>query len=161
GATAYLVARRQPVRVTAGGLTVEVPAAWARQQQSAEWDLTPLGAAGRRGTALVVAGDVAGWRDPASTTPGVFVGVAPGVAATSLWAASVARGCPYTEQTRTLPGGLSGQVRRHDCPGSPTRLTEAVLTRPGSTDLVYVQVKEPVAEDGAAAVLDSVRAPVS
>ena len=61
-----------------------------------------------------------------------------------------------TEQTRQLPSGLAGPVRRHDCAGSPVRVTEAVLTRPGSADLVFVQVKEPRADDDANAVLDSV-----
>ena len=163
GTTAYFVVRaRQTVAVVAeSGLTVEVPASWAKQQQSDDWDLTSFGAAGKRGPALLVAGDVARWRDPSSTTPGVFVGVARGVAATSLWAASAAGGCPHTEQTRTLSSGLTGQVRRYECPGAPTRVTEAVLTRPGATELVFVQVKEPVADDAADTVLDSVNAQLS
>jgi hypothetical protein len=159
GAAAYVLVRRERATVdvtTASGLHVRVPAGWGRQQQAADWDLTPLGAAGKRGTALLVAGDVAAWRDPASETPGVFVGVARGVSEGRLWAVSAARSCPYSQERRELPSGMTGTVRRHDCPGSPARVTEAVLTRSGSDLLVFVQVKEPLADDDAAAVLDSV-----
>jgi hypothetical protein len=159
GAVAYVLVRRDRATVdvtAASGLHVSVPAGWGRQQQAADWDLAPLGAAGARGTALLVARDIAGWRDPASATPGVFVGVARGVREDRLWAVSAARSCPYTQERRELPSGLAGTVRRHDCPGSPARMTEAVLTRSGSDLLVFVQVKEPLADDDAAAVLASV-----
>ena len=135
GAVAYVLVQREraTVEVTAAsGLHVSVPAGWGRQQQAADWDLTPLGAAGERGTALLVARDVAGWRDPASATPGVFVGVARGVSEDRLWAASAAHSCEYSQESRELPSGLAGTVRRYECPGSPARVTEAVLTRPGS-----------------------------
>jgi hypothetical protein len=164
GAVGYVLVwrARESVDVTAAGLHVRVPAAWARQQQAGAWDLTPFGGAGEQGTALLVARDVTGWRDPASATPGVFVGAARGVAADSLWAASAVKSCrPYTQETRQLPSGLSGTVRRHECAGSPARVTEAVLTRPGSDQLVFVQVKEPLADHDAAAVLDSVTVAVS
>lgn len=161
-AAALLVQRaRKSVDVTAAGLHVRVPAAWGRQQQAADWDLTPLGAAGQRGTALLVARDVAGWRDPASATVGVFVGAARGLKADKLWDASAVKTCPYSQRTHQLPSGLTGTVRRHDCPGAPARVTEAVLTRPGTDIVVFVQVKELLGDDAATAVLDSVTISVS
>jgi hypothetical protein len=159
GAVAYVLVRRERATVdvtAASGLHVSVPASWARQQQAADWDLTPLGAAGKRGTALLVAQDVAEWRDPASATPGVFVGVARGVSEDRLWAVSADHSCGHSQERRELPSGLVGTVRRYECPGSAARVTEAVLTRSGSDLRVFVQVKEPLADDDATAVLDSV-----
>jgi eukaryotic-like serine/threonine-protein kinase len=168
GSAAALVARGRAtatVAVTgaAGRVSVTVPAAWGRQVQDAGWDLTPYGLAGRSGSGLAVAGDVAAWRDPTTSSPGVFVGLA--TRATGLRTRAVqAAGsrCPYLQDDRTI-AGLLATVRRHQpCAGSAAALVEAVLAAPDGSYIVFVQVKEPVGSNRADRVLDSltVRPPV-
>jgi serine/threonine protein kinase len=168
GAAAALVARARAtatVAVTgaAGRIGVTVPAAWGRQVQDAGWDLTPYGLAGQSGSGLAVAGDVAAWRDPTTSSPGVFVGLA--TRATGLRTPAVqAAGsrCPYLQDDRTI-AGLPATVRRHrPCAGSAAALVEAVLAPPDGSYIVFVQVKEPVGSNRADRVLDSltVRPPV-
>jgi hypothetical protein len=168
GAAAALVARARAtatVAVTgaAGRISVTVPAAWGRQVQDAGWDLAPYGLAGRSGSGLAVAGDVAAWRDPTTSSPGVFVGLA--TRATGLRTRAVqAAGsrCPYLQDDRTI-AGLLATVRRHQpCAGSAAALVEAVLAAPDGSYIVFVQVKEPVGSNRADRVLDSltVRPPV-
>jgi serine/threonine protein kinase len=138
-----------------GRVSVTVPAAWGRQVQDAGWDLTPYGLAGRSGSGLAVAGDVAAWRDPATSSPGVFVGLA--TRATGLRAPAVqAAGsrCPYLQEDRTV-AGLPASVRRHQpCAGSAAALVEAVLTPSDGRYVVFVQIKEPTGSNRADRVLD-------
>jgi hypothetical protein len=161
GSAAAVVARARAtatVAVTgaAGRVSVTVPAAWGRQVQDAGWDLTPYGLAGRSGSGLAVAGDVAAWRDPTTSSPGVFVGLA--TRATGLRTPAVqAAGsrCPYLQDDRTI-AGLPATVRRHQpCAGSAAALVEAVLAPPDGRYIVFVQVKEPTGSNRADRVLDS------
>lgn len=161
GSAAAVVARARAtatVAVTgaAGRVSVAVPAAWGRQVQDAGWDLTPYGLAGRSGSGLAVAGDVAAWRDPTTSSPGVFVGLA--TRATGLRTPAVqAAGsrCPYVQDDRTI-AGLPATVRRHQpCAGSAAALVEAVLAPPDGRYIVFVQVKEPTGSNRADRVLDS------
>jgi hypothetical protein len=160
GSAAALVARARTtatVAVTgaAGRISVTVPAAWGRQVQDAGWDLTPYGLAGRSGSGLAVAGDVTAWRDPTTSSPGVFVGLA--TRATGLRTPAVqAAGsrCPYLQDDRTI-AGLPARVRRHQpCAGSAAALVEAVLAPPDGRYIVFVQVKEPAGSNRADRVLD-------
>jgi hypothetical protein len=160
-ATAGVVAAqvwRRPgsVAVTnaSGSLRVDVPSAWAGQYQDSTWDLTPYGQRGKLGVALVVARDVAGWRDAGSDTPGVFVGRASGLAADPVLARSAAAGCPAAGR-HWEHAGLAGTVLDHASCGGAARFVEAVLSPTDSSFLVYVQVKEPAGGDAAAGVLDS------
>ena len=122
--------------------------------QDAGWDLTPYGQAGRSGSGLAVAGDVAGWRDPATSSPGVFVGLATGVRVPAVQAAGSR--CPYVQEDDRTIAGLPATVRRHQpCAGSAAALVEAVLAPPDGSYLVFVQVKEPAGGDRADRVLDS------
>jgi hypothetical protein len=138
----------------AGRVSVTVPAAWGRQVQDAGWDLTPYGLAGRSGSGLAVAGDVAGWRDPTTSSPGVFVGLATGLRRSAVQAAGSR--CPYVQDDGRTIASLPATVRRHQpCAGSAAALVEAVLAPPDGRYVVFVQVKEPAGSDRADRVLDS------
>jgi hypothetical protein len=156
GAAAAVVARaRATVAVTgaAGRVSVTVPAAWGRQVQDARWDLTPYGAVGRSGSGLAVAGDIAGWRDPTTSSPGVFVGLASGLSIRAVQAAGSR--CPYVQDDDRTIAGLPAAVRRHQpCAGSAAVLVEAVLAPRDGRYVVFVQVKEPAGSDRANRVLD-------
>ena len=159
GSAAAVAARSRAaatVTVTgaAGRVGVTVPSSWGRQVQDAGWDLTPYGQAGRSGSGLAVAGDVAGWRDPATSSPGVFVGLATGLRVPAVQAAGSR--CPYVQEDDRTIAGLPATVRRHQpCAGSAAALVEAVLAPPDGSYLVFVQVKEPAGGDRADRVLDS------
>ena len=159
GSAAAVVARARAtatVAVTgaAGRVSVTVPAAWGRQVQDAGWDLTPYGLAGRSGSGLAVAGDIAGWRDPTTSSPGVFVGLATGLRIPAVQAAGSR--CPYVQDDDRTIAGLPATVRRHQpCAGSAATLVEAVLAPPDGSYVVFVQVKEPAGSDRADRVLDS------
>jgi hypothetical protein len=140
-----------------GRVSVTVPAAWGRQVQDAGWDLTSYGLAGRSGSGLAVAGDIAGWRDPTTSSPGVFVGLATGATGLRIPAVQAAGSrCPYVQDDDRTIAGLPATVRRHQpCAGSAATLVEAVLAPPGGRYVVFVQVKEPAGSDRADRVLDS------
>jgi eukaryotic-like serine/threonine-protein kinase len=159
GSAAAVVARSRAtatVAVTgaAGQLSVTVPSAWGRQVQDAGWDLTPYGLAGRSGSGLAVAGDISRWRDPTTSSPGVFVGLATGLRIPAVQAAGPR--CPYVQEDDRTIAGLPATVRRHQpCAGSAAELVEAVLAPPDGRYIVFVQVKEPAGSDQADRVLDS------
>jgi len=160
GGSAAAVAARARATATvvvtgaAGRISVTVPAAWGRQMQDARWDLTPYGLTGRSGNGLAVAGDVAGWRDPTTSSPGVFVGLASGLRIPAVQAAGSR--CPYAQEDDRTVAGLPATVRRHQpCAGSAAALVEAVLASPDGRYVVFVQVKEPAGSDRADRVLES------
>ena len=159
GSAAAVVARARAtatVAVTgaAGRVSVTVPTAWGRQVQDAGWNLTPYGLAGRSGSGLAVAGDLAGWRDPTTSSPGVFVGLATGLRIPAVQAAGSR--CPYVQEDDRTIADLAATVRRHQpCAGSAATLVEAVLAPPDGRYVIFVQVKEPVGSDRADRVLDS------
>ena len=82
--------------------------------------------AGRSGSGLAVAGDIAGWRDPTTTSPGVFVGLANGLRVPAVQPAGSR--CRYVQEDDRMIAGLPATVRRHQpCAGSAAELVEAVL----------------------------------
>lgn len=157
GVAAEVVVRGRPVPITTadGSVHLRVPAAWAAQERSSPWNLGPYGVTGRTGTAVAVAPDVAGWQDPASDVPGVFVGRADGVAPRDLLARSVTAGCPSGPVRPVSGSGLTGTLTRSTCPGSPMAYVEAVLQPPDAAFCVYVQVKVPVSAGTADDVIRS------
>ena len=159
GSAAAAVARARAtativVTGVAGRVSVTVPAGWGRQLQDARWDLAPYGLAGRFGSGLAVANDLAGWRNPATSSSGVFVGLATGLRTSAVQAAGSR--CPYLQEDDRTVAGLRATVRRHQpCAGSAAALVEAVLAPPDGRYVVFVQVKEPAGSDRADRVLDT------
>src|SRR5262249_48164159 len=104
---------------------------------------------------LAVAADLAGWRDPATATPGVFVGLS-----TDRALAQKVGQIPHNGCTKTLgtyrSGSFTGRIYRHTCPGGSS-FTEVGLTARGTTTGVYVQIKQPSSEDHTRQILDSLR----
>ena len=137
--------RPDSVRVadSTGSLRIAVPAGWAGQMQDGGWDLAPFGLAHHEGTGLAVASDLARWRAPDSSTPGVFVGLGHGLDPSQLVAHSVGRECAHETSAPYRRGSLSGQLYRYgSCPGTSLELVEAVLRTGQPEDVLYVQVRQ-------------------
>jgi eukaryotic-like serine/threonine-protein kinase len=158
-AAAVVLRDRSTVTVTDSShtLQVTVPARWVGQVQDSGWDLAPYGKPGRRGAGLAVAKDVATWRDPSSSTPGVFVGQASGMDKEMVLSRSAAKACGVPQVQSWQRFGRTGEVRRYPaCTGSPVHFVEGVLQASGSPgEIVYVQIREPIDSNDAQKVLES------
>jgi hypothetical protein len=142
--------------VHADGLSVQVPKSWSGQVMDGDWQLGQFGLSGKTGTGIEVSSDVNSWSKQGSSTPGVFVGVS-----TALHAKSTDQvladirhpGC--TKQAAAMPDGLTGsRVRWIGCAGKVS--FDDVVERRSDYD-VYVQVKQPAADDKTADILGSVK----
>jgi hypothetical protein len=155
-----VVASRLPTGSTvhdrSGRITVTVPAAWGRQLQDDGWSPKAAGLGPEAGAAaLAISADLARWRDPATGTPGVFVGMSGDRALVQKVGQIAHPGCRKTSQAYRR-SGFTGTVFRHACPGAAS-FAEVGLTERGAPTGVYVQVKQPTVEDRTAQILDSLR----
>jgi tRNA A-37 threonylcarbamoyl transferase component Bud32 len=144
------------VQDSTGQLTVTVPASWAGQVQNDGWSPKAAGFGNETNAAgLAVATNLTEWRDPARSSPGVFVGASRDAALVQKVGQVQHTGC-----TKTSVGyshdGLTGTIYRHACPG-PASFAEVGLTRQGSAIAWYVQIKQPSGEDHTTQILDTLR----
>ncbi|MDG4832932.1 serine/threonine-protein kinase [Solwaraspora sp. WMMD1047] len=140
-----------------GGLSVAVPAAWAKQIRDAGWNPESIRLPAGRTPGLVVGTDLTAWSDPNTAVPGVFVGASRAL----------------TEVTPALPdhsGCAREPVRRYDldswtvvaqrwtgCGGTAISFTEALLTPVTGDYGLYVQIRQVDGTDHTEEILRGVR----
>jgi hypothetical protein len=154
-------ADRVRVHDSSGALSISVPVGWAGQLRNSGWNPSAIRLPAGHAPGLLVAPDVGRWSDPASRTPGVFVGLSRSVTGAALApvpALPAHDGC-VRQPDRTLSvAGLTGTVLRWtDCGGAPISFTEAVLVRTAPGSGVYVQIRQVGGADRTDEILRSLR----
>ncbi|MEU6348590.1 serine/threonine-protein kinase [Streptomyces sp. NPDC047072] len=158
GVTALLVNRHSApaeVRVedSTGRISVEVPAAWARELRDSGWDPQSVGLPASHEPGLVVAVDLGAWQNLAADTNGVFVGLSDGTVGTLAHP-----GC-HSEGSRSYRGEeWRGTLHTWDC-GSGGTLTDAGLAPAdgAAQPRLYVQIRQHGGASRTDRVLNSVR----
>jgi eukaryotic-like serine/threonine-protein kinase len=127
-----------------GRIAVVLPAGW--RADTGEWT-SPADGGGQRGPALVISPDPAGWSRQAAV-PGAFVWFSPDAAASTTPARFLAdrsrAGCRAEAPRSGTFGDRQWLIAEYrSCPGGHPVLVEAVGTRPGGAELIFVQITPP------------------
>ncbi|MEU7907393.1 serine/threonine-protein kinase [Actinoplanes sp. NPDC049118] len=137
-----------------GTLSVSVPDDWAGQVRPRGWNPATVGLPTGREPGLLVGTDLPRWSDPASSTPGVFVGAGPAIGGATLPAHP---GCTRQPDRRVVAAGLGGTVRRWtNCAGTPVTYSDVVLSS-ARGDGVYLQIRQADAIDRTDEILAGLR----
>ncbi|MEV5206224.1 serine/threonine-protein kinase [Micromonospora sp. NPDC053740] len=141
-----------------GAVSVAVPDDWARQLRDGGWDPTVIGLPDGRGPGLLVGADLTEWSDVDSATPGVFVGVSPGLRGAEQPALPDHGGCAPAAGRAVTVAEFSGTVRHWArCGGAQTAFSEVTLVAAAGTFGVYVQVKQTDGVDRTDEILGTLR----
>ncbi|MEU8390063.1 serine/threonine-protein kinase [Micromonospora sp. NPDC048843] len=147
---------------TTGAVSVAVPNGWARHLRDGGWDPAVIGLADGRGPGLLVGADLSVWSDVDSATPGVFVGVSPGLRAAEQPALPDHSGCTAAAGRAVTAAAFSGTVRHWArCGGAQTSFSEVTLVAATGTFGVYVQVKQTDGVDRTDEILGTLRVDTS
>jgi hypothetical protein len=162
GGAAVVLTREPPATITVQDgtrqLSVTVPASWGGQVQKGGWSPEDTGFGSEKNAAgLAVAANLTEWRDPAGSTPGVFVGVSRDATLVQKVGQIRHAGCTKTSVAYSH-GPLTGTIYSHRCQG-PASFAEVGLTRQGSAVTVYVQIKQPSGENHTTEILDTLQVP--
>lgn len=145
GSGSTLPPRSGWVRVhdASGALSVAVPPEWAGQLRNAAWNPSVLRLPAGPAPGLVVAPNLTLWPDPASGTPGVFVGASRALLAGGPAPALPSHNSCVQQPDRTVTvGGNPALVRRWTSCGASVSFSEVVLDLPQRGFGVYVQIKQ-------------------
>ncbi|WP_046468926.1 serine/threonine-protein kinase [Allosalinactinospora lopnorensis] len=125
-----------------GEISLAVPHAWARQVQPNGWSPRELGLTGGHEPGLLVATDVAQWRDSEAHTSGVFAGLLRTPAAGNRLDRIIDEApCPGpARQWRVTGEHWTGEVRRWD--GCPGFFTAAALRPVDGGATLYLEIRQ-------------------
>ena len=139
-----------------GGLSVAVPAVWAKQVRGSGWNPQSIRLPSGRAPGLVIGADLAAWSDPASAIPGVFVGASKALRGGT--PALPDHSTCVREPDRQYNMGSYTTVRRWTgCGGTTISFSEALMTPSIGDYGIYVQIRQVDGVDRTEDILRSVR----
>ncbi len=125
-----------------GEISVDVPRAWARQVQANGWSPRELGQTGGHEPGLLVATDVARWRDADTPPAGIFAGLIRDSADPEL--DQIIDDAPCSSPSRLQDVSTprwTGQLRQwHGCPGA---FTAAAVRPHEGGNVLYLEIRQP------------------
>jgi hypothetical protein len=144
---------------TTGRISVQVPAAWARQLRGAGWDPRWVGLDDSHQPGLLVAGDVSKWQDLRSDVNGVLVGMSTHGDLAARIAEQTHTTCAYRGSRAYSGGTWHGRVRRWDaCDGGTRSIEEISLSlAKGGLPRMYVEIRQSDGQDATDQILAGLR----
>ncbi|MGX6604986.1 serine/threonine-protein kinase [Micromonosporaceae bacterium Da 78-11] len=141
-----------------GGLSVAVPAAWAKQVRGSGWNPRAVRLPAGRAPGLVVAPDLTAWSDPTSAVPGVFVGASRAMRDGGVALPDHSTCVREPDQQFSQDSRTAVAQRWTGCGGTTISFTEALIT-PATGDYgIYVQIRQVDGIDNTEFILRGVQA---
>jgi hypothetical protein len=139
-----------------GGLSVAVPAAWAKQVRGSGWNPQSIRLPAGRAPGLVVGADLAAWSDPTSPVPGVFVGVSTALRGGTPALPDHSTCFQAPDRRYSMSSGTAVVQRWTGCGGTTISFSEALMTPAAGGYGIYVQIRQVDGIDRTEQILRSV-----
>ncbi len=139
-----------------GGLSVAVPAAWAKQVRASGWNPQSIRLPAGRVPGLVVGADLAAWSEPTSAVPGVFVGVSRALRDGTPVLPDHATCVRQPDRQYSIGSRTAAVQRWTGCGGTTISFSEALMAPPVGDYGIYVQIRQVDGIDHTEEILRSV-----